>query len=59
MNCPKCGKALIVESLGDGKKKITCQSCGLAEVIDSQGRKLLTGVQQLRENKNKYLTEDR
>jgi len=42
MNCPKCNKPLIVESLGDGKKRVKCSECGLTEVQDDKGRKLLT-----------------
>lgn len=46
MNCPKCNApGLIVESSEDGKtKKVKCNSCGLNEVRDSQGRTLLTEV---------------
>lgn len=43
MQCPSCGDKLIVEDLGDGKKRKKCGKCGLSEIVDSQGRKLLTG----------------
>jgi len=43
MKCPKCGnEGLLVEGLGDGKTKFTCQSCGFYEVRDNRGRGLLT-----------------
>jgi hypothetical protein len=46
MNCPKCNApGLIVESSSDGKTRhIKCNSCGLNEVKDVQGRSLLTEV---------------
>ena len=46
MNCPKCNApGLIVESSSDGKTKhLKCNSCGLSEVKDTQGRSLLTEV---------------
>lgn len=40
--CPKCGnKQLLIEDLGDGHKKIKCTQCGLQEIRDARGRKLL------------------
>ena len=43
MKCNKCGKdTLLAEDLGGGKKKLHCSSCGLTEIKDAQGRKLLT-----------------
>ena len=46
MNCPQCNEpGCLVESSPDGKtEKIKCQKCGLNEVRDKQGRKLLTEV---------------
>jgi len=42
MDCPKCEEPqVLVESLGDGHKRITCEKCGLKEVHDREGRKLL------------------
>lgn len=40
--CPKCGKEMVVEAMGDGRKKIKCPPCGLAEIRDSSDRQLLT-----------------
>ena len=40
--CPKCGKEMVVEAMGDGKKKIKCSPCGLSEIRDSTDRQLLT-----------------
>lgn len=43
MKCPQCGKQnLLVEGLGEGKKKLTCQACGYSKIEDSDGRKMLT-----------------
>jgi len=44
MQCPECGKQLIVENTDpSGKtKRVKCAGCGFSEVIDEQGRKLLT-----------------
>jgi ribosomal protein S27E len=42
MTCKKCNKTVVVESLGDGKSRVRCESCGLSEIQDSAGRKLLT-----------------
>lgn len=51
MDCQKCGKpTLIVEDLGGGKKKLHCSSCGLNEIKDSQGRKMLTETMPLGQN---------
>jgi hypothetical protein len=51
MDCQKCGKpTLIVEDLGGGKKKLHCSSCGLNEIKDGQGRKMLTETMPLGQN---------
>ena len=42
MNCPKCKEAMLTEAVAPNKVKVTCQKCGLSEVRDTQGRKLLT-----------------
>jgi len=40
--CSKCGnKQLLVEDLGEGRQRIKCSQCGLQEIRDAQGRKLL------------------
>lgn len=45
MRCPKCGSQnLLMEGVGDGKTKLTCQACGHSEVKDREGRPLLTEV---------------
>lgn len=42
MKCPKCGNAdMLVEHLYQGDKRIKCTHCGLNEVVDKEGRKLL------------------
>ena len=43
MNCPKCGHPdILVETANPkGDKHIQCPKCGLDEVRDTQGRKLL------------------
>jgi predicted nucleic-acid-binding Zn-ribbon protein len=44
MKCPKCQHPeVLVEDLGAGSKKIKCPKCGLNEIRDKEGRKLLTG----------------
>jgi hypothetical protein len=44
MLCPGCGRpSLIVEDLGDGRKKRKCSKCGFNEIVDEKGRRLLTG----------------
>jgi ribosomal protein S27AE len=41
--CPKCGEnTLLTEGQGEGKVKVKCTSCGLVEVRDEKGRKMLT-----------------
>ena len=41
--CQKCGsEKVLMEGVGDGKTKVTCQECGYASVQDSQGRRMLT-----------------
>jgi len=43
MNCKKCGSGKVLsEGVGEGKVKVTCQECGMNEVKDEQGRKMLT-----------------
>ena len=43
MKCPKCGgENLIIENLGNGTKKFSCQGCGHGDIQDSGGRKMLT-----------------
>jgi len=42
MKCPSCGtEGALVESLQEGKKRIVCSKCGLNEIQDREGRKLL------------------
>lgn len=42
MECPNCGSPeVLVESKPNGDKHVKCPKCGLDEVRDSQGRKLL------------------
>ena len=44
MDCPKCGQPeLIVEASprGNGDQHIHCPKCGLDEIRDKEGRKLL------------------
>jgi ribosomal protein S27AE len=44
MKCPKCGHPeVLVETLKQGDKRMKCSKCGLNEVQDKDGRKLLTG----------------
>jgi ribosomal protein S27AE len=58
MRCPKCGKQnLLVEGLGEGKTRLTCQACGYSEVKDREGRPLLTEVPRV--DKGRLLTEAR
>lgn len=43
MTCDKCGSdKLLVEGLLEGKVKVTCRECGMSEVRDAQGRRMLT-----------------
>jgi transcription elongation factor Elf1 len=45
MNCPSCGKeGLLVETLDADRKRVQCKSCGLNEIRDREGRKLLQEV---------------
>lgn len=42
MKCPSCGcPEVLVESKPNGDKHIACPKCGLNEVRDKEGRKLL------------------
>jgi len=43
MRCPKCGQpGIIIEVKGEkGDKHIKCPKCGLHEIRDREGRKLL------------------
>lgn len=41
--CVKCGsERVLMEGVGDGKTKVTCQECGYSTVKDQQGRRMLT-----------------
>lgn len=43
MKCKACGKQnILIEGLGDGKRRLTCQDCGHTLVEDDKGRRLLT-----------------
>ena len=42
MECSKCNAPRLCEDLGEGDKRYRCQKCGLNEVRDREGRKLLT-----------------
>ena len=42
MKCVKCGEQMVCESLQEGDKRYRCAKCGLNEVRDREGRKLLT-----------------
>jgi hypothetical protein len=42
VTCPKCGGQVLVEALGEGRVRTTCQQCHLSEVRDEQGRRMLT-----------------
>jgi len=43
MKCNKCGsRRVLAEGLLDGKTKLNCQECGAGEVLDAQGRRMLT-----------------
>ena len=42
MQCPKCGSPeALVESKPNGDQHVKCPKCGLDEVRDKEGRKLL------------------
>lgn len=42
MRCPKCNsQSILVEGLSNGDSKLTCQSCGYAEISNKQGKKLI------------------
>lgn len=43
MKCLSCNsEKVLVESVGDGKVRVSCQKCGESTVRDQQGRRLLT-----------------
>ena len=43
MNCKKCKSAhVLVESTGNGGSKRVCQACGFCEVVNREGKMLLT-----------------
>lgn len=43
MTCQKCGsERVLVEGVGDGVTKISCQECGESTIRDNQGRRMLT-----------------
>ncbi len=45
MKCPSCNAdGVLVENLGEGRKRVRCSRCGLNEVKDGEGRKLLNEV---------------
>jgi hypothetical protein len=41
MNCQKCDKPMLCEDLGEGHRRYRCTECGVNEVQDREGRKLL------------------
>lgn len=42
MKCPNCGEpGALIENQANGDKKVKCPKCGLDEVYDKEGRKLL------------------
>jgi len=56
MNCPQCGNQnVLVEGVGDGKTKKSCQKCGWSTIVESDGRRLLTEVPP--PDRRKLLTE--
>ena len=59
MECKSCkAKKVLVEGLGEGRSKITCQECGYSEIKDSKGRQMLTDDDHSqRQNRSKLLTE--
>jgi transposase-like protein len=46
MQCPKCKAQVIVEDLGEGHQRLKCSKCGLNEVRDREGRKLLVDTRE-------------
>lgn len=57
MTCSKCrAHTVLVENVGGGKTKKTCQSCGHSEIVDNQGRSLLTDDRPQRDDRE-YLIE--
>jgi len=43
MKCKSCGKhSVLVEGLGEGKTRVTCQVCGYSSITDNVGRRMLT-----------------
>lgn len=45
MKCPSCGvEGVLVENLGEGRKRVQCKRCGLREIRDREGRSLLQEV---------------
>ena len=58
MKCTKCGKGnVLVEATGNGGSRRTCQDCSFVEVINREGKKLLTDESHQRTNRS-LLTED-
>jgi len=54
--CPKCGNpALLVEGVGGGKTRKSCQKCGWSTIVESDGRRLLTEVPQT--DRRRLITE--
>lgn len=43
VKCSNCrSERVLVEAVGDGSTRRTCQACGHAEVVNSSGQRLLT-----------------
>lgn len=40
--CRKCGKQMMVECIDDTTKRAKCPACGLVEVLNQAGQRLLT-----------------
>lgn len=41
MDCKGCKQPMLAESLDEHRKRYRCVKCGLSEIVDDQGRKLL------------------
>lgn len=42
MNCKSCNKPMLCENIDEKRKRYSCAKCGLSEIVDDRGRKLLT-----------------
>jgi Zn ribbon nucleic-acid-binding protein len=43
VKCPNCNQnEVLVEKLDSQRKRVQCLKCGISEVYDGEGRKLLT-----------------